>query len=214
MLNLTNGRIPIMKKIAIFGVVLSLVGCASPGYNEYLQAQLEAMRSSQANQRPLVEIEAMPGQDIKGLKSVRVYTPQAIPQLQQSRPNEWAGVLQSAINVGGTVLGIKFAGDAASNLAKEVGSAANHGYSFVQGQQPNITLSGTGNIGSGAYTDNNLSGSGTIGGGSFQGLSGQGLIGDGYYSNSTATPTIVTQPTPVIVNQPPPIIVDPYVVTP
>jgi hypothetical protein len=72
--------------------------------------------------------------------------------IQQARPSEWAGVLGNGLQVLGVVAGIKYAGEASANLAREVGGATNHGYQFIQAPQANQTV-GTGVLGSGSVSD-------------------------------------------------------------
>jgi hypothetical protein len=184
-----------MKTTVVFLSALALVGCASGDYRQYVAAQNAAVAQAYANQRPLFKLTAQPGQAITGVASIEVNLPVQAPTLQQARPNEWAGVLGSGINVAGAVLGIKYAGDAATNLATAVGGAANHGYQYVQAPQPNQTV-GTGFIGN-LYSDGN-----------------SGVIGSGVKSDATHTPTVVEQAPPIVVTQPPPLVVDPVVVDP
>jgi hypothetical protein len=180
----------------LFPVFCLLAGCASTDYKSYLSAQQAAIRDAQIAQKPLFELEAEPGQSITGLRAVRVYMPVQAPAIQQARTSEWAGVIGQGLTIGGTVLGIKYAGDAATNLAGAVGSAANHGYQYIQAPQANQTI-GSGFIGSGLYSGEN-----------------GGVLGSGSQVDTTHTPTIVEQPPPlvvdpVVVTQPPPIVITP-----
>jgi uncharacterized lipoprotein YmbA len=163
--------------ITVFCLLLS--ACASTDYESYLTAQQAVIASTQAAQRPLFELEAEPGQPITGLKAVRVFMPAQAPVLQQSRPSEWASVLGNGLQILGVVAGIKYQGEAAANLANAVGSAANHGYQFVQSPQAN------------------------------QSIGGNGIFGSGAMSDSTHVPTVVEQPSPIVVEQPAPVIVQP-----
>ena len=126
-----------MKRMTLPLMCLLLSACASTDYEAYLSAQQSAIREAQTNQKPLFELEAEPGLPITGLRAVRVYMPVQAPVLQQSRPSEWAGVLGTGLQVLGVVAGIKYSGEAAANLAREVGGAASHGYQYVQSPQPN-----------------------------------------------------------------------------
>jgi hypothetical protein len=181
-----------MKRLVmIIALALTLAGCASTDYEAYLNAQQAAIRDAQAVQRPWFELEAFDDRPIMGLKAVRVWMPVQAPVIAQSRPNEWASVVGAGLNILGVVAGIKYSGEAASNLAREVGGAANHGYQFIQSPQANHTV-GTGILGSGLYSGDN-----------------SGVLGSGAQSDSTHMPTIVTQPPPLVVEQPAPIIVQP-----
>lgn len=179
-----------MKTILVILTALVLAGCASSGeYRDYLTASHKGHELALTQQKPLVRIEAMPGQSITGLKSVEVYTPVQAPAVQQARPSEWAGVLNNAVGVAGTVLGIHYAGRAAIGLADSVGASANAGYAHVQA--PGAVTTTSTNIG-----DNSGANSGN-----------SGRIAGGDVIDSTHTPTVVTQPAPVVVEQPAPIIV-------
>lgn len=165
----------------LFSFALLIQGCASTDYDNYIKAQTTANEMQLKAQKPLVEIEAVEGQQITGLKALRVYAPQQQAVIQQSRPNEWAGVVTQAIGVVGTVGGIVAAGNAAVSLTKQVGVASTTGYQYIQAPSStvNTTMSNsTGVLGSGAYKLDN-----------------------------TSTPTVVNQPQPVIVQQPQPVIV-------
>jgi hypothetical protein len=163
---------------------LLIPACASTDYNAYLKAQQAAFEA----QKPVFELEAMPGEAITGLKAIRVYA--QAPAVQQARPSEWAGVLGTGLQVLGIVGGIKYQGEAAANLATAVGGAANHGYRFIQAPQANQSV-GTGFIGRGLYSDGN-----------------SGVIGGGANSDSTHAPVVVSQPAPVVVEQPRPVVVE------
>lgn len=186
-----------MKYLLMF-VALFLAGCASDKeYGAYIAAQQEANRQAAADQKPLVRLTAQPGQTITGLASLEVYTPTAAPVIQQARPNEWVGVINTGLAVTGTVLGIHAGGIAAGRLADSVGRAGTAGYAHVQAP------------GSVATTTNTMTGS-------------TGVLGSGSY-DATHTPTVVNQPAPVqipagsvtVVNQPAPVTQPaPIVVTP
>lgn len=111
--------------------LLALSGCGGKAYQKYLEAQLNLTTAALKNHKPLVKITAEEGQAITGLASIEVYAPQAMPQVQQQRPNEWASTIErvavGALTLGGT----KIAADAAIGLTREVGRAANHGYEYV-----------------------------------------------------------------------------------
>jgi hypothetical protein len=186
-------KAPVTSSVSCLLIPVScfLAGCASADYEAYLAAQTAAIREAQAAQKPLFELESEPGQVITGLRAVRVYMPVQAPVLQQSRPSEWAGVLGQGLAIGGTVLGIKYAGEAAANLAREVGGAASAGYPYIQAPQANQSV-GAGILGAGIYT-------GEL----------HGVLGSGSRTDSTHAPTVVTQPPPLVVEQPPPVIVPP-----
>ena len=176
-----------MKKIisSVLGVSLLISGCATtskidPNYKAYLDAQ-QANSAVHKQEIQLVRIKAKEGQTITlgGVDEFTVSMPapaSAPVQQQVQQPSQWAGVVGQGLSVVGTVLGIKYAGQAAVNLSNSVGSAANHGYEFVQAPAANVTttstISGSGVIGSGTYnaspvTTNTISGSGVLGSGTY-----------------------------------------------
>lgn len=120
-----------MKLLLLFAMAL-LAGCATDGdYRDYLTAQHRAIEMSLAQQKPLVELVAQPGQQITGLQALRVYAPAEVPVVQQARPNEWAAVVERAIGVGGTVLGLKISTDGSRDLVGAVGVAVGQGYQYI-----------------------------------------------------------------------------------
>ena len=138
-----------MKQLLTIIIALSLTACGSLGgsklppdadYASYLAAR-EADAANHKQSIELVKIEAQPGQQISvsGLKSVSVSMPAPpAPGVQQkeTRPSEWASVASTGLNVLGTVLGIKFTGQAAVGLANAVGNAAT-------GSRANVTTTTT-----------------------------------------------------------------------
>lgn len=145
-----------MKMIAVIIVAIILAGCASDKeYQTYIAAQTEANRQAAADQKPLIRIEAQEGQTITGLKSVEVYTPTAAPVIQQARPSEWVGVMQTGIGVAGTVLGIRAAGHAAVGLADSVGRAGTTGYQYIQAPGATTTTTTTSTVDSSNHSTTN-----------------------------------------------------------
>ncbi|MCK0507902.1 hypothetical protein [Aromatoleum anaerobium] len=174
-----------MRYIMMMLAALLLAGCSTSGeYRDYLTAQHEANKLA-ANQPPLFRLTAQDGQAITGLKSVEVFMPQAPAQIQQARPNEWAGVLNNAISTAGGVGQVIATGRAAVGIADSVGKAATLGYSHIQAP--------------GAVT--------TIGDNSGANSGNSGRIAGGDQIDSTSAPTVVLQPEPVVVEQPAPLVV-------
>ena len=171
-------------------LAVGLMGCATDkDYTAYLAAQSAANDKAAADQKPLVRLVAQDGQAITGLHSLEVYTPTAAPVIQQARPNEWVGVAQTAVSIGGTVLGIKAAGAAAVGLANSVGNAGVAGYQYMQSPGAVTTTTSTVGANSGANSGNS------------------GLIAGAGIDQNTAAPTVVLQPAPTVVPQPAPIVV-------
>ena len=211
-----------MKKSIM--LVLLLTGCASDkDYTAYLTAQQAANTQAAADQKPLVRITAQPGQNITGLQSLEVYTPTAAPVIQQARPNEWVGVVQTAVGVIGTVGHIRAAGQAAVGIADSVGRAGTAGYAHVQAPAANIatttttttttdsstTTSGSYNPATGAVSGDTISGSynpstptSTVGDYSGANSGNAGRIAGSTMADQTSVPTVVTQPAPSVTVQP------------
>lgn len=182
-----------MKRMLAIAAAVLMSACASGGdYKAYLAAHAEAQRLTADTQKPLVELTAHPGQPITGLAGLRVYMPTQAPVVQQARPNEWAAVVGQGLSIVGTVGSIVAAGRAASNLADSVGNASTAGYGYIQAPAANVTTTTTTHS-IGDYSGANAGNSGRIAGTSM--------------TDSTSTPTVVTQPPPVVVTQPAPVIV-------
>jgi hypothetical protein len=175
-----------MKPIIAIPILVALAGCASSGdYQSYLAAQQQA--NAAYTQKPILLMEGYDGQPITGLKRIEVNLPGQAPVIQQAKDNEWARVVSQGLGVFGTIGGIWAGGEAAKGLAGAVGSAANHGYEFVQSPQPNLTIGGSGVIGSGSYNYNAVSGSGVIGSGTLNSVGATGAAGGTYTAPSTST---------------------------
>ena len=174
-------------RIILMMLALVLAGCASTDFRDYLTAQHAANELAMKEQKPLFRLTAQDGQSITGLKSIEVFTPQAPAQIQQARPNEWAGVLNNAISVAGGVGQVIATGRAAVGIADSVGKAATAGYGFIQ--SPGAVTTTTIGANSGANSGNS------------------GRLAGGDVTDSTHAPTVVEQPAPVVVTQPQPVIV-------
>lgn len=177
-----------MKSTIIISALI-LSACATPGYDSYLQAQSEANRQALEAQKPLIKITAQPGQQITGLQSLEVYTPQQMPVIQQARPNEWAAVLGQAVGVVGQIGSIYYGGQAAIGIAGEIRQAGTAGYAHIQA--PGAVTTTTNTTTTSTATTNTMSNS-------------NGVLGSGTYQiDQTHVPTIVT---PAIVQPATPVI--------
>jgi hypothetical protein len=128
-----------MKVTMLFSLIF-LAGCSTAGdYKEYLAAQSAANDQAAKNQKPLLEIEAMEGQSITGLKAVRVFTPTQAPQIQQMRESDFVAALRTVAPIVGTTLGIKYAAQGAVNLAATVGQSNALIAGKIQAPAANIT---------------------------------------------------------------------------
>ncbi len=123
-------------KLAALGAALVLTGCANmaPQYTEYARAAAEITK---AQARPLLLIEAVPGQPITinaakvevnapsgGLASVGLQAP-------EDPSKTWAPVVGQALGVAGTILGIQSAGRYAVAVGRVVQDTASAGYSAL-----------------------------------------------------------------------------------
>lgn len=185
--------------------LVALTGCASSNeYKQYLAAQSDAHRLSIEAQKPLVRLTAHAGQQITGLASLEVYMPATAPAVQQARPSEWASIIGQGLSIAGTVGGLYLGGRASADLARAVGASSTAGYQWLQAPAATVT------------TLNTTTTTSTVGANSGSNSGNSGRIAAGDISDSTHTPTVVTQPAPVIVTQPAPVIVTqpaPVVVT-
>ena len=183
-----------MKTFFVSVLLLMLSGCSTMGdYQAYLSAQGDANRQALETQKPLVRITAQPGQPITGLASLEVYTPTAAPIIQQARPNEWAGVLGQGLAITGTVMGIREAGKAAVGLADSVGRAGTAGYPFIQAPQATVTTTTI------DASNRSTTSTSSVGDNSGSNSGNSGRIAGADITDSTGTPTGVTQPAPVVV---------------
>lgn len=146
--------------VGMVGLVAGLSGCAGgEDYVRYLEAQERIAAARE--QKPLLVLEAQPGQQITGLKRLEINAPpgvgQGVAALAPPPRSEWAGVVSQGLGIVGAVGGVIAGGRAAEGLARAVGSAATAGYSHVQApgavstSTTTQTLSGTGALG-GDYT--------------------------------------------------------------
>ena len=154
-----------MKLLILAGALAVLTGCASTSnYDAYLSAQSAANKLAVSEQKPLVRLTAQPGQAITGLAGLEVYMPGTAPTIQQARPNEWAGVVGQGLSVVGTVLGIKYTGQAAIGLADSVGRSGTAGYAHIQAPAANVsTATTTSSVTTSSIGDNSGSNSGNSG---------------------------------------------------
>lgn len=177
-------------KVSIYLTALSLfvTGCANSDYKNYLQAQHAANAAHEANRKPLFELEAAAGQQITGLKAIRVYVPEAPQQIQQAQPNEWVGVIKQAIGIAGSVYSNKVSVDGTTSLVNSIGNTATSIANKIQAPAANVTYSigGNGVVGDGQYTTTNQSfgHDGVIGNGTLNSVAGTGAAGGDYNSTT------------------------------
>lgn len=209
-----------MKTILTIAVGMSLAGCAS---QEFKQAQADHYRAQADIQKAHAAQEATPllaltmGDDGK-LKSLIVGRQQSQLQYAPAPVDSSIQIWDRALSTVGLVAAPFAVLRGSASLINSVGSVVKN----VQPgpiPQANITTTNT--------TTSTLSGTGTLGGGSYSNttptttttLSGTGALGGNYTPTTTdrhdaytAPPTVVTQPSPLIVTQPAPLIVNPVIV--
>ena len=175
-------------KLLYLLLCISLVGCAtSEDYNAYLRSQHELNVAHVASQKPLVEIEAVEGQQITGLKALRIYTPSQAPMVQQKAPNEWVSVVSQGLGILGMVAGISVSNKGMVDLTNAVGNATSMGYRNMQSPvipQANVTTT------TNTYSPiSNTTNTNTSSSAYSSSLSGQGVLGNGSFSVPTTNTT-------------------------
>jgi PBP1b-binding outer membrane lipoprotein LpoB len=199
-----------MKLAAIILAALALTGCATgQQYQAYAEAHKAQAAAQSARYQALADIAK---QGDTTAKVAAVMSLQMGGQQQQSQiaaPKtagdhliQWTSILLPSLT---NIYGINkqaSVGIAQSNNATSLGISTNAAFvgmaSKIQAPAPNMTLSGTGVLGSGSYTIGANSGANS---GNSGRLAGQGII------DNTSTPTVVNQPEPLVITQPAPIIV-------
>lgn len=122
--------------IALLVLCLGAAGCASKEeVMAYYQANIEKAKA----QKPYFQMEAQPGQQITGLKSITVYPPNG-PGVPQFVDPGWA-VAGQAIGGAAAVAGAKVVIDGAEKIAGTVGAVAGHNQTApAQVVRPEIVL--------------------------------------------------------------------------
>lgn len=163
-----------MKATMLVGLaaVLALAGCAGGDYKQYLDAQ-QAMA---AKARPLLVIEAQPGQTITGLSRLDVNAPSQAGVATLAPPrSEVAGVVRDvSIAAIGAYTGVAMTRavvGGVQSLGDNIERSGTAGYPYVQAP--------------GAVTTNTASGGSVAGGGSI--------------TSTTSTDNHTTTPAPVVV---------------
>lgn len=178
-----------MVVVAFLLLSTLMAGCASTeSYGRYLAAQAQATQAAIKAQKPLLKITAQSGQAITGLASIEVYGQAALPTFQQERPNEWAAVAQSGLQMLGVVGGVIAGGNAAEDLTNAVGKAANHGYQYIQAPGPITTTV----IDNHAIDSHNTDS---------HNVDSHDISGSYNPVDNTSAPLVVYQPAPVVVTQ-------------
>lgn len=180
-----------MVVVAFLLLSTLMAGCASTeSYGRYLAAQAQATQAAIKAQKPLLKITAQSGQAITGLSSIEVYGQAALPTFQQERPNEWAAVAQSGLQMLGVVGGVIAGGRAAEDLANAVGKSSTYGYQYIQASGP-VTTNNTSTLTTSTTDSHAVDSHNTV--------DSHAISGSYNPVDNTGTPTVVYQPAPVVV---------------
>ena len=228
-----------MKIVALaILMVMSLVGCASPEYELYAKAQTDiavARHTAEAEKYKAMSEIAKSGDSAAKVAAVMAMaigsggSNQTVVQAPQaSQALQWASILVPGLT---QVAGMRYnymGQKAASDNATALGISTNSTFAAIAGkiQAPGaITttntntatntetiLSGTGTLGSGAYSTKEtvLSGTGNIGSGSYSTTDRNDVFNDRHDVTTTDRHDTVT-PAPVVVT---PVVTNPTVITP
>lgn len=221
----------IFSRLAMTGLAvisLALTGCATQDYQHYAQAQMAMAQAKstadQARYTALARI-AESGDSVARVAAVmslaglgegarQAPSTVAAPTAPGSTALQWASILVPGVTQAWGISQQVKLGMRQSDNSTALGMSTNAAFVGMAGQiqapAPNVSLSGTGVIGSGSYT---------IGANSGSNSGNSGRLAGTAITDSTATPTVVTQPAPVIVRpevvvQPAPLIVRPETVRP
>jgi hypothetical protein len=212
-----------MKLIATLICSLFLAGCSTgQQYKAYADAQsatAQAEHNANAERYRALGAIAQSGSDVAKVAAVMALSASGGPQGQKT-PGlampvsdgqlalQWASILVPGVTQAWGISQQVKLGMRQSDNSTALGMSTNAAFvgmaSQIQAPAANMTLSGTGVLGSGSYT---------IGANSGQNSGNSGRLAGGAITDNTSTPTVVTQPAPIVVTQPAPVIVKPEVVT-
>lgn len=197
-----------MKLIATIFFALSLTGCATGQYEAYTAAttaQAVATANAQAERYKALGRLADSGSDVAKVAAVMALAghgtgtstqaaPIAAPRSPGDTALQWASLLVPTIGQAYMIGTNARLGMRQSDNATQLGISTNSAFVGIAGKiqapAPNMTLSGTGVLGSGSYT---------IGANSGTNSGNSGRLAGTSITDNTHTPVIVTQPAPVIV---------------
>jgi PBP1b-binding outer membrane lipoprotein LpoB len=200
-----------MKLVAIILAALALTGCSTgQQYQAYADAHKAQAAAQTARYQALADI-AKQGDTTAKVAAVMSLQMGGQKQSQIAAPKtagdhliQWTSILLPSLT---NIYGINkqaSVGIAQSNNATALGISTNAAFvgmaSQIQAPAPNMTISGTGVIGSGSYT---------IGANSGANSGNSGRLAGTSITDNTSTPTVVAQPDPLIVTQPAPIVINP-----
>jgi PBP1b-binding outer membrane lipoprotein LpoB len=188
-----------MKFIATLLCSLFLAGCATGDYAAYAEVQKAQAAAQTARYQALAKIAEMGDTTAKVAAVMSLQNAGAGAQSQIAAPIsgsqialQWASILVPGVTqIYGIGQQVKL-GMRQSDNSTALGISTNSAFvgmaSQIQAPAPNMTLSGTGVLGSGSYS---------IGANSGQNSGNSGRLAGTSITDNTSTPTVVTQPTPV-----------------
>jgi hypothetical protein len=197
-----------MKLIASILFALALTGCATGQYEAYTQAttaQAVATANAQAERYKALGRLADSGSDVAKVAAVMALaglgegarqapSNVAAPVSGGDRALQVASVLAPVVTNAYMISRNVKLGMRQSDNATALGISTNNAFFGIAGKiqapAPNMTLSGTGVLGSGSYT---------IGANSGTNSGNSGRLAGTSITDNTATPTVVTQPAALVV---------------
>lgn len=201
----------IFSRLAMTGLAvisLALTGCATQDYQHYAQAQMAMAQAKstadQARYTALARI-AESGDSVARVAAVmslaglgdgarQAPSTVAAPTAPGSTALQWASILVPGVTQAWGISQQVKLGMRQSDNSTALGMSTNAAFVGMAGQiqapAPSMTLSGTGVIGSGSYA---------IGANSGSNSGNSGRLAGTAITDSTATPTVITQPAPLIV---------------
>jgi PBP1b-binding outer membrane lipoprotein LpoB len=196
-----------MKLIAITLAAFALTGCATGQYQAYADAHKAQAASQTARYQALADIAKMGDTTAKVAAVISLNAGSAPQNAQIATPKSWADYALQSIGLFLPTIGQVYAvnkqtslGMRQSDNATALGISTNQAFvgiaSQIQAPAANMTISGSGVIGSGSYS---------IGANSGSNSGNSGRLAGGSITDNTSVPLVVNQPEPVIVSQPAPV---------
>ena len=191
-----------MKLIALLLCALSLTGCATAEYQAYADAHKAQAAAQTARFQALADIARQGDTTAKvaAVMSLQMGGGQQTTQINAPKnwadyAMQWTGLLLPTVGQIYTVNKQTSLGMRQSDNATALGISTNAAFvgiaSQIQAPAANVTLSGTGVIGSGSYS---------IGANSGQNSGNSGRLAGGGITDNTAVPTVVTNTTTTTTN--------------
>jgi PBP1b-binding outer membrane lipoprotein LpoB len=182
-----------MRFIAVILAALALTGCATGQYQAYADAHKAQAAALSARYQALAEIAKMGDTTAKVAAVISLNAGSAQQSAQIATPKSWADYALQSIGLFLPTIGQVYAvnkqttlGLRQSDNATALGISTNNAFvgmaSQIQAPAPNMTISGSGVIGSGSYSIGANSGTNSGNAGK---LAGTSLV------DSTSTPTVV-----------------------